>query len=502
MRKVAKLLKSESTSLVILFIVNFLEKIPHTSQGFFAFTYDQGRDLLVVAKMIYEGKLTLIGATTGLQGIFYGPTWYYILAPLLYISDGNPQGVANFIGIFAIVTIFSIYILLKYLTSNTFISLSFTLIASMSSSWMFAPTMIWSPTIVTFLMVLYITLLQKIFTNAKPIHYITLGVINVLIGDGSAAFGAGMTITLLISPFIFRKEFFRKELLLTLIGIIIAASPRIIFDFKHNFLITRSLISYIHASKVYGQHETIINRIIQKLDLFWGIFSSAFARDNKIIGFMLIIIVILLLVLIFKITKLNILIKKDKLFYYLIFLLVTLFTAFSIFPDTVWEYYLVGLPIIFLIILSKIFLVTKHDHKIWIVSRVILITFVMLNFNKDILSPYKITWLGDGATYRNPKLVMDYIANQNPHNYSFYAYTSSVFDYPFDYLLYWYNRQGKIEISKEKQNLMFLIIRDYSNNKYLKSGWYGDKTRDNTIIIDKKTFIGDILVEKHQRKTN
>ena len=196
-------------SLLILLVVNYLIKIPFTSQGFFAFTFDQGRDLLVVARMIYEGKLTLIGPTTGLQGIFYGPTWYYFLAPLLFLSHGNPQGVADFIGAFAIITAIAIYFLLQYLTSNTFISLSLALVASMSASWMFAPTLIWSPTLVTFLMVLLIFSVQKIFTNPKPIFFFAIGALTILIGDGGAAFGTVMTLALLISPLIFRREFFK-----------------------------------------------------------------------------------------------------------------------------------------------------------------------------------------------------------------------------------------------------------------------------------------------------
>lgn len=498
--KFLTLFKSNLIPLAILFVVNFLIKIPFTSQGFFAFTFDQGRDLLVIARMIYEGKLTLIGPTTGLQGIFYGPTWYYLLAPLLYISGGNPQGVADFIGVFAIVTIFAIYLLLKYLTSDNFISLSLALVASMSNSWMFAPTIIWSPTIVTFLMVLLICSLQKIFASPKPVYYFALGALTILIGDGGAAFGAVMTIALLISPFIFKKEFFKKEFLLSILGALVAVSPRIIFDLKHNFLITRSLISYIYQPKVYGEHESILTRFVQKLDLFWGIFSQAFARNNKILGLVIIILIFASLLIIFKKTKLYKQVKEDKLFHYLLFLLVTLLIAFSIFPDIVWDYYLVGLPIIFLTIIARILYVVKKDKIFWQVSKVALSMLVILNFNKGLLAPYKITWLGEGATYRNQKMVMDYIAGQNPHDYSFYAYTPAIFDYPFDYLVYWYSRQGKIEAPKEKQKLMFLVIRDFSNKKYLTGGWYGDKTRDNTNLLERKEFIGDLLVEKHETR--
>ena len=125
---------------------------------------------------------------------------------------------------------------------------------------------------------------------------------------------------------------------------------------------------------------------------------------------------------------------------------------------------------------------------------------VVINFNLGMLTPYKITWQGDGASYRNQKAVMDYISSQHPQNWSFYAYSPAIFDYPFDYLVYWYSKQGKLEPPKERQNLMFLVVREYPDKKYLTTGWYGDKTRDNTIILDRKEFTGELLVEKHQVK--
>ena len=93
---------------------------------------------------------------------------------------------------------------------------------------------------------------------------------------------------------------------------------------------------------------------------------------------------------------------------------------------------------------------------------------------------------------------MDYIASQNPQNYTFYAYSPAIFDYPFDYLVYWYNRRGLLENPKKNQNIMYLVIREESSKKYHKGGWYGDKTRDKTVVLTRKEFPGDLVVEKHQ----
>src|SRR3989338_3275443 len=89
----------------VILVVNFLLRIPITALGFFALTYDQGRDLLLVSNIVYNHNLTLIGPTTGLQGIFYGPYWYYFLAPLIFLSGGDPQKVAVFFSFIGVLTI-------------------------------------------------------------------------------------------------------------------------------------------------------------------------------------------------------------------------------------------------------------------------------------------------------------------------------------------------------------------------------------------------------------
>src|SRR3990167_8398219 len=54
------------------------------------FYYDQGRDALVIWDLWHNGKFFLIGPTTGIAGIFRGPFYYYLIAPLYLIGRGDP----------------------------------------------------------------------------------------------------------------------------------------------------------------------------------------------------------------------------------------------------------------------------------------------------------------------------------------------------------------------------------------------------------------------------
>ena len=76
----------------LIFIFGFLVRAIEVLTNNYIFLFDQGRDYLVVKEIVLNHKLTLIGASTGLHGIFSGPFWYYLLTiPSLFaFVEHNP----------------------------------------------------------------------------------------------------------------------------------------------------------------------------------------------------------------------------------------------------------------------------------------------------------------------------------------------------------------------------------------------------------------------------
>src|SRR3989344_5456531 len=178
---------------VLPFIWVFLAALPRRLvfplKGLFAFNYDQGRDFLAVSKIIWEKDFTLIGQTTGLPGIFYGPWWYYFLATVVFLSGGDPQKVSivfAFIGIFQIVAIF---LLLKIITKNTVISFLLSIFAAFSNHWMLGPTAIWNPTLTPLFLIIFLFTVYKIFHKPQKIYFFGLGISAFLVADTTASFG-------------------------------------------------------------------------------------------------------------------------------------------------------------------------------------------------------------------------------------------------------------------------------------------------------------------------
>src|SRR3989337_4109328 len=73
------------------------------------FYYDQGRDALVIWDFWKNGKLFLIGQTTGIEGVFRGPWYYWLIAPFYLVARGDPVWPSVFLSATTVAAIFLSY---------------------------------------------------------------------------------------------------------------------------------------------------------------------------------------------------------------------------------------------------------------------------------------------------------------------------------------------------------------------------------------------------------
>src|SRR3989339_1523570 len=73
------------------------------------FHYDQGRDALIIWELIKNHKFFLIGPVTGLEGVFLGPFYYYLIAPFYFIGNGNPAIPSIFLSSLVTISLFFLY---------------------------------------------------------------------------------------------------------------------------------------------------------------------------------------------------------------------------------------------------------------------------------------------------------------------------------------------------------------------------------------------------------
>ena len=105
--------KKEFIYLVLLFLIAFFLRSFRLKE-LLIFAYDQGRDAVVVMDMIKNTKLLrLIGPTSGLQGFFLGPFFYYLILPFYWIGKGDPLYPACFLAFLGALAIPAVYFLAK-----------------------------------------------------------------------------------------------------------------------------------------------------------------------------------------------------------------------------------------------------------------------------------------------------------------------------------------------------------------------------------------------------
>lgn len=116
-------MKKSSLILLLLFIAGFIVRIIFLPQGALTFSYDQGRDAFV-AHQILSGDLKIQGPPSSTPGLYHGVFYYYLLAPLYFLGQGNPVYPSLGLAVINSLGIPLIYLFSKRLFKNESVSLA------------------------------------------------------------------------------------------------------------------------------------------------------------------------------------------------------------------------------------------------------------------------------------------------------------------------------------------------------------------------------------------
>lgn len=94
--------------LVAILLVSAFLRLYRISD-YMSFLGDEGRDMLVVKRMIVDHKFTLLGPTTSVGSMYLGPAYYYFMLPFLWLWGLNPVGPAVMVALFSLATVWLIW---------------------------------------------------------------------------------------------------------------------------------------------------------------------------------------------------------------------------------------------------------------------------------------------------------------------------------------------------------------------------------------------------------
>jgi len=230
----------EAIFLGVILLVGAFLRLYRISE-YMTFLGDEGRDAIIVRRLLVNFDPILIGPGTSIGNMYLGPLYYYLMAPALFFANYSPVGPSVQIALLGVATVFFVWYIARVWFGKTagiiaalFYALAPTVIIYSRSSW--------NPNIMPFFSLLTIWGIWKFWQERKFIWL-------PLIGMGVAFTLQSHYLGLLLTPvvavpwlltfFKIRKsESVRHFVRNTIYGIIlflVLMSPIVIFDARHGW---------------------------------------------------------------------------------------------------------------------------------------------------------------------------------------------------------------------------------------------------------------------------
>lgn len=301
-----------------------------------AFGFDQGRDAKVIWNLWHDNKFFLIGPTTGIEGIFLGPFYYYLIAPWYIVFGGNPVAPATFLGILNVGAILIIAESVRQhisvraaIITALFISISHSLISY--SRWLSNPTPL------PFFAALAIYSLCRIVKGYAwwfPILALCVGV-SLQLEAASAIFFIPATLVILA---IYHRDISWKSspLILAVCMFLLTLLPQLIFDFRHDHLLLKGFGNFLIAEKSFRLQLWQI--AAKRINFYHHVIGDKFFDYYPAVSALFINVTIIALIKLWR--------KRPKFFDIFFVWTITPFIFLFLYQGNngyVWDYYFMGI---------------------------------------------------------------------------------------------------------------------------------------------------------------
>jgi 4-amino-4-deoxy-L-arabinose transferase-like glycosyltransferase len=168
--------------LVILVVGAFLRL--YKISGYMTFLGDEGRDMMVVRRLLVERDLIFVGPGTSVGNMYLGPFYYYLIAPFLWLFNFSPVGPSVMVALFGVATVFLVWYVVAHLFPAKKVNWG-ALFAALFYA--VAPTVIilshssWNPNIMPFFALLVVFSLWKVWQEKRLLWLIPLGIFYAIV---------------------------------------------------------------------------------------------------------------------------------------------------------------------------------------------------------------------------------------------------------------------------------------------------------------------------------
>ncbi|OGM34154.1 hypothetical protein A3D84_04050 [Candidatus Woesebacteria bacterium RIFCSPHIGHO2_02_FULL_42_20] len=172
-KKKIKINQKEFIFLLLILALSAFFRLWRISE-YMTFLGDEGRDAIIVRRLLVFLDPILIGPGTSIGNMYLGPLYYYFMAPWLFLFGLSPAGPAVGIAVLGVATVFMVWFVSRewFGVKAAWIAAFFYAISPVVITYSHSS---WNPNIMPFFAILSMYSLWKIFKKGKVIWYLILG---------------------------------------------------------------------------------------------------------------------------------------------------------------------------------------------------------------------------------------------------------------------------------------------------------------------------------------
>ncbi len=493
----------------VVLIIGIIFRLFLTANGNFLFNMDNARDMLDVREMVVLHKIRLTGPTSAINGLFDGPAWYYLLAIPFILSGGDPYAsILMEIMLWAIGGFFLLKLVNKWSkwlvipTGGLWIASNYITLANLYA---------FNPNPVTLLAPLFIFLLLCYLQTGWLFYGISTWFLAGLFFNFEMNAAVFTPLIILVSILLSKnfKLLKTRSFWMGILAFALTLLPQVLFDLKHSFIMSKAVISFLQEGQAHGFNPGL--RIQTISQAFFNTFVPTLMNHQTMS------LIILGLFVVVVIRKWKSTLNQDLLALIALIAIVIPFLGYLIIPVAVNPWHLGGEMAASLILLAYLL---KRLWQINLIGKVVgmmlgllfviyatgnIIHFFISDFNKP---------SGDPSLYKNEIAAIDHVYQKaQGKNFKVYTYLPSVYDYPYQYLFWWYGKktygyipgeyayspnkpqyipsQDKFQGTKNNLSGLVFLIKE-PNRNYTRFGWEADY-KDMQFIS--REMVGPIEIE-------
>ncbi len=416
--------------LILFLLLVALTRLPYLLDEVIPFGFDHGKDSLAIMNMLVSKQPTLIGPWTSIPGLYFGPGWYYLLAPFFWLGNFNP--------ISAVYAMFILVMIQVYLAYKYFGKIAAVIVVG-APFWLMISTSAWNPFPMSLITLIILIVFKQIREN-RLLNEKQALILSLAAGFGfhfSAAYAIFYLPAIALVLFYLKPKIKIKAMVVGGLGLMLPFAPQILFELRNNFIQTQSVINYFKAGE---PHTFGLDKIINVVRTTFNDLGNGFLPEFRLLAentnrlIKQLVLLSFLPIVYSQIRTKNKTVIKDFNYHLLLFIAFILIPMIGFFflHFNVWYVYAM-IPVMVLLV-AKIVEVAPKPYQIVFCTLIILTPIVSY---LDYLSVDKTKLLTNHSFLPIKKEAIEVIREKaGTAPFASYHYVPDIYDFAYQYLYF------------------------------------------------------------------